>query len=90
MREKKKKMSVIEPNTTWKCVSAFSEFENVQCILVDVDNNPDLNGDGDVEVLYENGEKAFMKLRKFLDRHTYIYPRRLFFQNQTLGGNKNA
>lgn len=57
----------------WKCTDESLDEHGLFCKVIDADNNPDFNGDNDIEIKYENGTVAYMKLRRFVDRHTRVY-----------------
>jgi imidazole glycerol phosphate synthase subunit HisF len=60
------------PKTIWKCTNERSEDFGKLCVVKSVDNNPDYNGDGDVEVMYSDGTELHTKVRRFMLNHEYI------------------
>lgn len=59
--------------TFWKCTSPALEQYGRYCVVKEAETNPDYNGDGDVKVLYSNGDVHYMKLRRFYSRHVRLY-----------------
>lgn len=58
--------------TKWKCTDEdFEEFGKT-CVVTEADENPDFNGDQDVEVVYEGKRFYYMKLRRFYSRHERV------------------
>lgn len=40
----------VKNGSTWLCTEEDYEYYNQKCTIVDADNNPDYNGDNDIEV----------------------------------------
>lgn len=60
----------IQPGSIWVCTDEdYWNFLGQKCKVIEANDHPDLNGDGEIEVEYENGEKLEMKVRRFMVRH---------------------
>lgn len=59
----------IQIGSTWLCTDTTYHRYNKTCKVLDVEDHPDFNGEGVIEVVYENGDKEFTKVRRFTLRH---------------------
>lgn len=57
----------------WKCIDKSSDVFNLNCTITYIDTNPDLNGDGTIELVYEDGLVFCGKVRRFIPNITHIY-----------------
>ena len=58
--------------TKWLCVDGNMEENGWKCTVIDGAIDPDWHGENDIEIQYENGQEAYMKLRKFMQRFLKI------------------
>ncbi|MNC63235.1 hypothetical protein D3C75_1133380 [compost metagenome] len=49
----------------WECINPEAEEFGQKCTVADINDNPDYNGDGDIELLFEDGSKLYKKVRRF-------------------------
>jgi hypothetical protein len=63
------------PGSRWKCIDEDSNEFNQICTIVSANTDPDFNGDGEIELLYDNGLRHYGKVRRFVPgmTHTRIY-----------------
>lgn len=65
-------MLVVSIGSKWKCVDEdFMEYGEYATVI-DADNNPDFNGEQDIEIQFEDGSTMFMKKRRFEFRYKRV------------------
>lgn len=64
---------IVLKGSRWRCIdeSIDTEYGKV-CTVVDIDNDPDHNGEGDIELLYDDGTTHYGKVRRFTPGITHI------------------
>ena len=62
----------VSVGSKWKCIDERSEHYGKLCIVKYIDDNPDYNGDGTIELLYSDGSSHFGKVRRFMPGHTHV------------------
>ena len=60
--------------TMWRCTDETMPECGMTCIVIDGEVHPDWNGDNDIEIEYQNGDRAYMKYRRFSMRFKRIQP----------------
>ena len=60
-------------HSIWKCIDKDHDMYNRYCIIKDIDDNPDYNGDGVIELLYADGTKTYRKVRRFIPNVTHKF-----------------
>ena len=58
--------------TRWMCIDTNSECFGLIGTITYGETNPEYNGDGGVEIKYDNGDVLNTKLRRFVRRHTLL------------------
>jgi len=53
----------------WKCTDKDLEQYGLVGEIIEVHDHPDFNGDGEIEILHEDGTTAEMKVRRFSIRY---------------------
>lgn len=59
----------IQAGSKWLCTEGDNEAFGLTCVVLSVQDHPDLNGDGSIEVKYEDGSTGDSKVRRFVGRH---------------------
>lgn len=63
----------IKVGSVWRCIDhQDSDLIGQTCTVLSVNNNPDYNGDGDIELRYEDGTLYTGKYRRFVPGITHI------------------
>lgn len=62
----------IQPGSKWLCTDEDYPEYGKTCVVIDPNDDPDFNGDGDIEVKYDDDTIAYMKVRRFLLRHEKV------------------
>jgi hypothetical protein len=60
--------------TMWRCTDQDMREYGMTCTVIDGEIHPDWNGDNDIEIEYQNGDRAYMKFRRFSVRFKRIKP----------------
>ena len=60
--------------TLWRCTDQDMSEYGMNCTVIDGEVHPDWNGDNDIEIEYQNGDRAYMKFRRFSVRFKRIEP----------------
>lgn len=55
----------IPKGSVWRCIDEDSEYNNKLCCVVEIQDNPDFNGDGTITLRYEGGDEHTGKVRRF-------------------------
>lgn len=63
----------IRVGSKWKCTDERYPAFGQTCRVLEVHDHPDLNGDGEIEVEYEDRTTTVMKVRRFYVRHDKVY-----------------
>lgn len=59
----------IQAGSKWLCTEGENDAFGLTCRVISVQDHPDLNGDGSIEVKYEDGSIGDSKVRRFVMRH---------------------
>ena len=65
----------IKPGIKWVCTDEdhFDRY-SLTCRVLEVHDEREFNGDGDIEVEYQDGKRFVMKVRRFSLRHEPVDP----------------
>jgi hypothetical protein len=66
-------MNSVSINTVWKCIDENDEMLNRYCVIKYIDDDPNYNGDGTIELIYADGSKHYGKVRRFIPNITHEY-----------------
>jgi hypothetical protein len=58
----------------WRCIDKDDEQYGRLCVIKEYSDNPDYNGDGDIELRYVNGVH-YGKVRRFVPNYTHKFIR---------------
>ncbi|KZE79342.1 hypothetical protein AV654_17895 [Paenibacillus elgii] len=61
----------IKIGSVWECIEEDSDLFGKFCVVEDIDDDPDLNGDGTIELMYADGSKYYGKVRRFIPGITH-------------------
>lgn len=61
----------ITRGSIWRCIEENSPHYKRLCVVKDINDNPDFNGDGTIELMYANGTRHYGKVRRFLPGITH-------------------
>lgn len=75
-------------NTKWICVEEDMEECGTTCTVIHGEIDPDANGDNDIEIQYEDGSIAYMKLRRFIFRFEPLHRPLTIKEKRAVLGNK--
>ncbi|MNW28161.1 hypothetical protein D3C74_49760 [compost metagenome] len=56
----------------WRCITEDNKRGKL-CVVKFVDDNPDFNGDGSIELLYSDGSVHYGKVRRFIPGITHKF-----------------
>lgn len=56
----------VTKGSIWRCIDEDAEERGKLCVVKSIEDNPDYNGDGDIELLYSNGTRYYGKVRRFM------------------------
>jgi hypothetical protein len=57
----------------WKCIDEDSESYGRYCVIKEIHDNPEYNGDGEIELLYSNRIRHHGKVRRFIPGITHKF-----------------
>jgi hypothetical protein len=60
--------------TLWRCTDDNMIEYGMTCTVIDGEIHPDWNGENDIEIEYQNGNRTYMKYRRFCRRFKRIQP----------------
>lgn len=64
---------LIKVNTIWKCIEhEDASLIGETCIVKSIEDSPDFNGEGHIELLYSNDFCYIGKLRRFIPNITHV------------------
>jgi len=56
----------------WRCIEVDSPYYGKLCVIKEYNDNPDFNGDGDIELKYV-GATYYSKVRRFVPNYTHKF-----------------
>ncbi|MBG9693155.1 hypothetical protein ABD91_20660 [Lysinibacillus sphaericus] len=59
----------IQKNSVWLCTDEGMEEVGLKATVVEVFEDAQFNGDGEIEILHSNGTILVMKVRRFCTRY---------------------
>lgn len=59
----------IQAGSKWLCTEEDNDAFGLTCTVISIQDHPDLNGEGSIEVKYEDGTIGDSKVRRFVGRH---------------------
>lgn len=62
----------IRPGSIWRNIDTTSEDYQRLCMVMHINDNPDWNGDGEIELLYSNNTRHYGKVRRFMPGITHV------------------
>lgn len=62
----------IQTGSKWLCTETDNDAFGLTCVVLSVQDHPDLNGDGSIEVKYQDGTIGDSKVRRFHMRHEAV------------------
>ncbi|MEK3956113.1 MULTISPECIES: hypothetical protein [unclassified Psychrobacillus] len=62
----------IAVGSIWKCTDENYPAYGQTCVVKEVFEHPDFNGDGEIEVEYQDKTTVDMKVRRFCMRHEIL------------------
>lgn len=74
MGNRNRNMPVL-PGTMWKCIDKYSDYFGKTCVIISMEDNPDYNGDGTMELLYDGNETCYTKCRRLVPGITHEFIR---------------
>lgn len=66
-------MTNLVVGSVWKCIDEDNQMFNKYCIIKTINNKPEYNGDGTIELLYTDSSKYYGKVRRFIPNVTHVY-----------------
>lgn len=66
-------MSKVCLHSIWKCIDNDDEMYERYCIVKSIDDDPDYNGEGTIELLYANNIRSYGKVRRFMPGITHRF-----------------
>jgi hypothetical protein len=61
----------IPKDSVWRCIDEEAEEYDQLCIVLEIHDHPDFNGDGDIHLRYDDGSEHHGKVRRFIPGVTH-------------------